>query len=53
MAVSALVPLGESPSEKNSRQLVNLEHVAIGKVEQLCRNMLLMSHLIGSFCKLI
>jgi hypothetical protein len=30
-----------------------LEHVVIGEVVQLCRNMLWMSHLIGSFCQLI
>ena len=37
----ALIPLGwNHPSEKNSRQIINLEHVVVGKVSQLCRNML-------------
>ena len=37
----ARIPLGwNHPSEKNSRQIINLEHVVVGKVSQLCRNML-------------
>ena len=37
----ARIPLGwKHPSEKNSRQIVNLGHVVIGNVMQLCRNML-------------
>ena len=37
----ARIPLKWSHlSEKNSRQVNNLEHVLIGKVMQLCRNML-------------
>jgi hypothetical protein len=37
----ARFPLGRPrPSEKKSRQINNLEHVVIGKVVQLCRNML-------------
>jgi hypothetical protein len=32
--------LGESPERKKPRQFNNLEHVVIGKVLQLCRNML-------------
>ena len=36
----ARVPLGwNHPSEMNSRQIINLEHVVVGKVSQLCRNM--------------
>jgi hypothetical protein len=37
----ARFPLGRyRPSEKKSRQFNNLEHVVIGKVVRLCRNML-------------
>ena len=36
----ARFPLGFNPSEKNSREIVNWEHVVFGKVVQLCRNML-------------
>ncbi len=36
----ALFPLESNPSEKNSLQIINLEHVVFGKVMQLCRNML-------------
>jgi hypothetical protein len=36
----ARFPLGFNPSEKNSRQIIYLEHVVFGKVVQLCRNML-------------
>jgi hypothetical protein len=37
----ARIPLGwNHPNEKNSRQIINLKHVVVGKVSQLCRNML-------------
>jgi hypothetical protein len=37
----ARFPLGQlRPSERKSRQINSLEHVAIGKLVQLCRNML-------------
>jgi fumarate reductase subunit D len=40
LILGARFPFGFNPSEKNSRQIINLEHVVFGKVVQLCRNML-------------
>ena len=44
--VGNFIPLARIPfewnhsSEKHLRQIINLEHVGVGKVSQLCRNML-------------